>query len=81
VIPTQLKKPITDRVTPVSRNHAERVEKTNKNRLPLPFLTRLLGKRRSWMLLAQVGIAAGLMILAELDPVSQIELIAVTAVI
>lgn len=50
------------------------------DRLPLPFLTRLLGKRRSWMLLAQVGIAAGLMILAELDPVSQIELIAVTAV-
>jgi hypothetical protein len=34
VIPTQLKKPITDRVTPVSRNHAERVEKTNKNGRP-----------------------------------------------
>lgn len=50
------------------------------DRLPLPFLTRLLGKRRSWMLLAQVGIAAGLMTLAELDPLSQIELIALTAV-
>ncbi|HIG65288.1 MAG TPA: MFS transporter [Methyloprofundus sp.] len=50
------------------------------DRLPLPFLTRLLGKRRSWMLLAQVGIAAGLMVLAELDPLSQIELIAITAV-
>ncbi|MCP4290018.1 MAG: AmpG family muropeptide MFS transporter [Gammaproteobacteria bacterium] len=30
------------------------------DRLPLPLLTRLLGKRRSWMLLAQVGIALGL---------------------
>lgn len=50
------------------------------DRLPLPFLTRLLGKRRSWMLLAQVGISAGLMALAELNPLTQIELIAVTAV-
>jgi len=50
------------------------------DRLPLPFLTRLLGKRRSWMLLAQVGISAGLMTLAELNPQTQIELIAATAV-
>ncbi len=50
------------------------------DRLPLPFLTQLLGKRRSWMLLAQVGISAGLMVLAELDPLAQIEWIAVTAV-
>lgn len=50
------------------------------DRLPLPFLTRLLGKRRSWMLLAQVGIAAGLMTLAELNPRLQIELIATVAV-
>lgn len=50
------------------------------DRLPLPFLTRLLGKRRSWMLLAQVGISAGLMTLAELNPQLEIELIAVTAV-
>lgn len=28
--------------------------------LPLPFLTRLLGRRRAWMLLAQIGIAASL---------------------
>ncbi len=48
--------------------------------LKLPFLTHLLGKRRSWMLLAQVGIAAGLMILAELNPQTQIELIAGVAV-
>ncbi len=50
------------------------------DRLALPFLTNLLGKRRSWMLLAQLGIAAGLMILAELNPQTQIELIAGIAV-
>jgi PAT family beta-lactamase induction signal transducer AmpG len=48
--------------------------------LKLPFLTHLLGKRRSWMLLAQIGIAAGLMALAELNPQTQIELIAGVAV-
>ncbi|MCK9607719.1 MAG: AmpG family muropeptide MFS transporter [Methylomonas sp.] len=30
------------------------------DRLPLPLLTRIFGKRRSWMLLSQVGIAVGL---------------------
>ncbi|MBE0469844.1 MAG: AmpG family muropeptide MFS transporter [Methyloprofundus sp.] len=48
--------------------------------LKLPFLTHLLGKRRSWMLFAQIGIAAGLMALAELNPQTQIELIAGIAV-
>ncbi len=37
------------------------------DRLPLPVLTRLLGKRRSWMLLAQLGIAAGLLAMALTD--------------
>lgn len=50
------------------------------DKLSLPFLTKLLGKRRGWMLLAQVSIAAGLMVLAELNPLEQIELIAVVAV-
>ncbi len=48
--------------------------------LKLPFLTKLLGKRRSWMLLAQVGISAGLMMMAELNPDTQIQWIAVVAV-
>ena len=30
------------------------------DRVPLPGLTRLLGRRRSWLLLAQLGVAAGL---------------------
>lgn len=38
------------------------------DRLPLPLLTRVLGRRRSWMLFAQFGIVAGLLGMAGLDP-------------
>ncbi len=38
------------------------------DRVPLPALTRLLGRRRAWMLLAQVGIGVGLANLALSDP-------------
>lgn len=38
------------------------------DRLRLPILGRWLGQRRSWMLLAQVGIAAGLCGMAFTDP-------------
>jgi len=38
------------------------------DRMPLPLLTRLLGRRRAWMLLAQVGIAIGLFQLAASEP-------------
>jgi PAT family beta-lactamase induction signal transducer AmpG len=38
------------------------------DRLPLPGLTRRLGRRRSWLLLSQVGIAAGLLGMASYDP-------------
>ncbi len=30
------------------------------DRMPLPLLTRMLGRRRSWLLLAQLGVVAGL---------------------
>ncbi|WP_136246988.1 AmpG family muropeptide MFS transporter [Halomonas borealis] len=40
------------------------------DRLALPGLTRWLGQRRGWMLLAQAMIAAGLAGLAGLDPMS-----------
>lgn len=46
------------------------------DRLPLPVLTSLLGKRRSWMLLAQLGIAGGLLGMAVTDPTRHIEAIA-----
>ena len=38
------------------------------DRVPLPFLTRALGRRRSWMLLAQAGIATGLLAMSFCDP-------------
>jgi PAT family beta-lactamase induction signal transducer AmpG len=38
------------------------------DRLPLPLLTRLLGLRRSWLLLAQLLIVAGLVGMALADP-------------
>ena len=50
------------------------------DRLPLPFLTGLLGKRRSWMLLAQLGIAAGLVGMGSSDSHTQIQQIALFAV-
>ncbi|WP_412535612.1 AmpG family muropeptide MFS transporter [Marinobacter sp. MIT930201] len=37
------------------------------DRLKLPFLDRMLGKRRSWILLAQAGIATGLYLMAHVD--------------
>ena len=44
------------------------------DRLPLPLLGRWLGRRRSWMLLAQAGIALGLFNIAHLDPVGHLAL-------
>ena len=38
------------------------------DRVPLPLLTRLLGRRRSWLLLAQLGVVAGLVGMALADP-------------
>src|SRR5262245_846739 len=38
------------------------------DRVPLPGLRRLLGRRRSWMLLAQIGVAVGLARLAQTHP-------------
>lgn len=43
------------------------------DRLRLPLLHGLLGRRRSWMLLAQVGLAAGLAGLALHDPATQLQ--------
>jgi len=46
------------------------------DRLKLPVLDRLLGKRRSWMLFAQVGIAAGLYLMAHTDATTAPEMMA-----
>ncbi|MGR8998603.1 MAG: AmpG family muropeptide MFS transporter, partial [Gammaproteobacteria bacterium] len=50
------------------------------DRLPLPLLTGLLGKRRSWMLLAQLGILAGLIGMGSSDVHTQLQQIALFAV-
>ncbi len=46
------------------------------DRLKLPILDRLLGKRRSWILLAQTGIATGLYLMAHVDPVNATQTLA-----
>jgi len=51
------------------------------DRLPLPMLTALLGKRRSWMLLAQCAIALGLTGMALTDPHRNLQQIAVFALV
>jgi len=49
------------------------------DRTPLPVLTAVLGRRRSWMLLAQAGIAAGLLAIAASDPVTDVGRVALCA--
>ncbi|CCQ72221.1 MFS transporter [Magnetospira sp. QH-2] len=48
--------------------------------LPLPLLTRQLGRRRSWLLVSQVMIIAALVLQAFNDPVTNLTLAAVFAV-
>ncbi len=49
------------------------------DRISLPVLTPLLGKRRSWMLVAQAGIICGLIAISSTSPAEQIGLVAVLA--
>lgn len=51
------------------------------DRLPLPFLTRTLGKRRAWMLLTQLGVAAALLGMSLVDPSNALGFVAVLAVL
>lgn len=51
------------------------------DRLPLPYLTRRLGRRRSWMLVAMVGIAAGLLGMAATDPAQNLTAMALFALL
>ncbi|MGR9045452.1 MAG: AmpG family muropeptide MFS transporter [Gammaproteobacteria bacterium] len=50
------------------------------DKVPLLFLTRLLGRRRGWMLIAQIGIAGGLIGMGSSDVQSQLQQIALFAV-
>ena len=49
------------------------------DRLALPLLTKALGKRRSWMLLAQICIVIGILGMAFTEPSSQLRQIAIFA--
>lgn len=51
------------------------------DRLRLPLLTTLLGRRRSWMLVAQFGIGAGLAALASSDPGANLQAVALLALL
>lgn len=51
------------------------------DRLPLPLLTPWLGRRRSWMLLAQIGLACGLAGLALQDPATQLRTMVLCALL
>ena len=49
------------------------------DRLPLPWLTSLLGKRRSWMLLGQLGVIGGIVLMVSIDPQTQLWWLALAA--
>jgi MFS transporter, PAT family, beta-lactamase induction signal transducer AmpG len=49
------------------------------DRLALPVLDRLLGRRRSWILVGQIGIAIGLLNMAQGDPTRSIRYMAIWA--
>jgi len=51
------------------------------DRVALPFLDRLLGKRRSWMIVAQISIAVGLIGMSVSDVHSQLQQVAFFAVV
>jgi PAT family beta-lactamase induction signal transducer AmpG len=51
------------------------------DRMPLPLLTRWLGQRRSWMLLAQVGVITGLLALSMSDPIISLATVVAFAVL
>jgi PAT family beta-lactamase induction signal transducer AmpG len=51
------------------------------DRVPLPVLTRRMGKRRSWMFLAMLGIAGGLIGMALTDPSRDLTAMALFALV
>lgn len=49
------------------------------DRMPLPWLGRVLGRRRSWMLVAQLSVIAGLTSIALLEPTDNLTTVALLA--
>lgn len=53
------------------------------DKLPIPFLTQLLGRRRSWMLVSQIAIISAILWMAQTDPTNptSLTLMAIAAVL
>lgn len=51
------------------------------DRFPVPLLGRALGQRRGWMLLAQAGVIAGLLLMATNDPNQALGLLVMAALL
>ena len=54
------------------------------DRLPLPILTRVLGRRRAWMFISQLAIIASIVLMSSVDPqagIESLELMAIGAVL
>ena len=51
------------------------------DRFPVPLLGRALGQRRGWMLLAQAGVIAGLLLMATNDPSQALGLLVMAALL
>ena len=51
------------------------------DRLPIPWLSSVLGQRRSWMLVAQIGVIYGLINMSSSDPLNNLSAVVLFAVI
>ncbi len=51
------------------------------DRLPIPIFTKLIGKRRSWMLVAQLGVLVGLVLLGTVNPQTDLYLLIIFAIL
>lgn len=49
------------------------------DRLPIPYVTKLLGQRRSWMFIAQIGVLSGLILLGSVNPQEQLSMLVLFA--
>ncbi len=50
------------------------------DRLPIPILTKLLGRRRSWILVSQFAVIASIVLMASTDPRESLTAMAIAAV-
>ena len=49
--------------------------------LPIPLLTRWLGRRRSWLLASQIGLGISIFVLSTIDPIYAIGAFTMVAIL